>query len=192
LRVIPEVGKVPEYTSKCPQDRSGSGGCAFSQASRAVFHVAISFGTVGSSDVFPHNPGGPVEVDGFAHLHPQVRAGALGHAGAATGVGEVLAGGAAGDDVRGFDGRPVDPGHISQVGDVRVVVGEDPGRRRGVFAERDGAGTEDVLDGHAEPVVPGAQFEGGELPLRHWPFSFSGGEAGAGSRRMRFVVSAPY
>lgn len=63
-------------------------------------------------------------MDCFAHVHPQVRAGALSHAGALTGVGQVLAGCTAGEDVHAGHLLPVDLCHIPMVRDVRPVMGQ--------------------------------------------------------------------
>src|SRR3546814_10689259 len=73
---------------------------------------------VRASDVLPDNEAGLDGGDGVAHGDPEVRAGAFGHPGALACVREVLAGGAAGENVDGLDGRPVDPGHVAVIGDA--------------------------------------------------------------------------
>src|SRR4051812_35862295 len=108
-RVVPEVGKVPENTTECPQNDSW----VVSQTSRAGFQIAIGCGRVGATDVLPYDVGGADDGDCLAHLPPQVGAGALGHAGALPGVAEVLTGSPAADEVNGLDGRPVHGRHVA-------------------------------------------------------------------------------
>jgi hypothetical protein len=62
-------------------------------------------------------------------------------------VAERLAGVAGGEDVDGFDLRPVGLLHVAVVGDVGPVVGEDRGRVAVVLAEPGGARVEHGFDG---------------------------------------------
>jgi len=72
---------------------------------------------------------------------------------AAAGVGDVLAGEPAGEDVDLFHLREVDGGDVAVVGDVGPVVVEDLGRV-GVELDmpRDGA-ADSLLDAHVESAV---------------------------------------
>jgi hypothetical protein len=56
---------------------------------------------------------------------PEATSGSFGEAGAASGVGDVLAGEAGGEDVHRLDGLPVDLGEVAEVGFLREVVGEE-------------------------------------------------------------------
>ncbi|GAA4175957.1 hypothetical protein GCM10022287_22350 [Gryllotalpicola koreensis] len=120
-RVIPEIGKVPENTSKCSESRSL--GPVLSQQSLLEFHIARGIGRIGSTNVLPNHVARSDDRDGFSHLHPEVRAGALGHALAAPSRTEVLAGCSASDDVDRFHKRPVDLRQVTEVrntGPVRI------------------------------------------------------------------------
>jgi hypothetical protein len=74
-----------------------------------------------------------------------------------------LAGRAAGDDVDGFNGGPVDAGDVAVVGDVRPVVGEDAGGclsvapLRVVLGEPSGFGAEYLVKGALDAAVAGEQ-----------------------------------
>jgi hypothetical protein len=96
--------------------------------------------------------------DGFAHGDPEVGAGAFGHAGAASGVGEVLAGGAAGEDVDGLDLGPVDGGDVADVGDAGETVLEDLEGALVDLAVPGEVGVDDLLDAHAEAAVAGEEL----------------------------------
>lgn len=70
LRVIPEIGKVSENTSKSSESRSIRP--ISSQQSRFGFHLANGVSTVRTPYVFPHNEPWPNNRDRFTHLHPKV------------------------------------------------------------------------------------------------------------------------
>ena len=62
-----------------------------------------------------------------------------------------------GEDVDGFDLPPVDGGDVAEVGDGRVVVGEDRGGAGVAVGHPCQLAAEDVLYGTVEAAVAGAQ-----------------------------------
>ena len=157
--VIPEVGQVSENTSECPQSRLT---VASSHTSRAGFQRAIGCRGVGTADVLPDDELGTDDIDGLAHLHPQVGAGALGHASAFARVAQVLTGGTAGDDVDRLHGGPVDLGHVTVVGDVRPMVGEHLGRGLVELDEPCRTHVEDGREGELDTAISGEEAASGE------------------------------
>lgn len=99
-------------------------------------------------------------------MEPQTGAVALAESGAAAGHGQVLTRKTSGEDVHGQAAReellPVHGRDVAQVGDVGVVVGEDPGGARvGVRDERQ-VTAEDGLHGHVKAAIAGAEAGDGE------------------------------
>src|SRR5690606_1765961 len=72
---------------------------------------------------------------------------------ASPGVGYVLAGEPAGDDVHGLDLGPVGGGDVSEVGHLGPVVGEDLRRVRVELAVPGDGSADGLLDAHVEAAV---------------------------------------
>ena len=122
LRVIPERGQVPEYTSESPENRHI---WAVSHTSRLGFHKAKGSGTQCSLYVFPHDE---VRSDGLnrvEHRLPQAGPGAGHHSRTLAGQRQILTGASAADHVHVLDPAPVDAGDVPEIRRIRVAVRED-------------------------------------------------------------------
>jgi hypothetical protein len=101
------------------------------------------------ADVLDHDKAGPQCADGAGTVGPDAAAGARMEPGARPGRRHILAREAPREDVHGVHGSPVDRRDITQVGYVRVVVGEDQRRTRVVVRDPGELATEHRLHGHS-------------------------------------------
>lgn len=95
-------------------------------------------------------------------MHPQIRAGALGHSLAPASGTKVLAGCAAAKNVHMFDRVPVNGGHVTMIGNARPVARHNPGRCRVELAVPLEFGAKHFLHGKTKTAVASAELGIGE------------------------------
>lgn len=99
---------------------------------------------------------GPQETDGGGDMRPEVAL--IRDASTSARVRKWLTWVAAGEDVDGLDGRPVDLGDVAVVRDAGESVGEDLGRPLVELRHPGELGIEHLLNAHAQAAVAGEQF----------------------------------
>ena len=131
---------------------------------QVAHHLVEAEGQV-AADILEQHEGGAQNGQRVGHIGPEVALVLLAQASAS--LAERLARVSARDDVYARDGRPVDLGNVSQVGRVRVAVGEHLARALVDVGHPYGAGVEHFLGGTVEHSSAREQAADGELSRVH-------------------------